>query len=153
MNHITITGECPKLEGQGLLSFEISVVGGCFCLRVTDNAGPVMPRGEGGGEWPGTHMSDPTPIHELFKRVESKRDFQLKEWDHLPGDNNNPGFVCAVLVHIGIVEKLESRGHYAFVKDVATGTVIFEGRAGGAAVRLNFEDASSHTRSSAAVRT
>ena len=126
---LIITGKCPNLEGKGHLGFEISITDKGPCLKITDNSGG------------GTYSGEPIPILNLFECVKDKQYFRLNDWsDLIPGKNNNTqGFACAVLLHIGVVEKVD--GGYAFVSSAATGTVIFEGKAASATMRLSLSDA------------
>ena len=107
-----ITGRARKLEGDGFISYVIAKDDDGLYLQITDN------------DEAGTFTDKHIYLWKLFDRIveASTSDggcFESKDlWSAIPDENNNdPGFVVAILIDIRFVESA-GRGKYRFRREV-----------------------------------
>lgn len=106
-----ITREARKLNDDGTISYHISVDGDGIYLQITPN----------GSSEGGTSARQPVYLSELFVQIVSvflkKGYFEREDLRGIPGitggNNNDPGFVVAILRDIGfVVECGNGQGRY-----------------------------------------
>lgn len=110
-----ITGKACKLKGKGHIEYVIEKDEGLY-LKITGN------KKHNGNDANGKYTKEPIYLHELLHRIVAKvsSDGDTFKSKHLrkaiPGkrgkNNNNQGFVVAVLIDIGLVECTGEHGKY-----------------------------------------
>lgn len=90
----TLSGRARKLRGSGYIDYEISKDGNRLCLKIT------------GPDDEGTSTKDPIYLCDLLGRIDELGGcFKSEDLRKVIGtsNNNDPGFVIAILKDIGFV--------------------------------------------------